>query len=136
MLAATPIGRPEDASGRLVTALSVAPVIAAEDTTRLRRLADRLGVTLAGKVVSYYEGVEEERGPGLLRDLRASLGMSVLLITHNLGVVSRMADRVVVMYAGHVLEQAPTAELLASPAHPYTIGLLGAVPQPRGRTGA
>jgi oligopeptide/dipeptide ABC transporter ATP-binding protein len=41
-----------------------------------------------------------------------------------------MADRVVVMYAGHVLEQAPTTELLASPAHPYTIGLLGAVPQP------
>jgi 16S rRNA (cytidine1402-2'-O)-methyltransferase len=79
MLAATPIGRPEDASGRLVTALSVAPVIAAEDTTRLRRLADRLGVTLAGKVVSYYEGVEEERGPGLLRDLRA--GRDVLLVT-------------------------------------------------------
>jgi 16S rRNA (cytidine1402-2'-O)-methyltransferase len=79
MLAATPIGRPEDASGRLVTALSVAPVIAAEDTTRLRRLADRLGVTLAGKVVSYYEGVEEERAPGLLRDLRA--GRDVLLVT-------------------------------------------------------
>jgi oligopeptide/dipeptide ABC transporter ATP-binding protein len=66
----------------------------------------------------------------LLRDLRASLGMSVLLITHDLGVVSRMADRVVVMYAGYVLEHAPTAELLASPAHPYTTGLLGAVPQP------
>jgi peptide/nickel transport system ATP-binding protein len=66
----------------------------------------------------------------LLRDLRASLGMSVLLITHDLGVVSAMADRVVVMYAGYVLEHAPTAELLASPAHPYTTGLLGAVPQP------
>jgi peptide/nickel transport system ATP-binding protein len=66
----------------------------------------------------------------LLRDLRSSLGMSVLLITHDLGVVSRMADRVVVMYAGHVLEQARTAELLSSPAHPYTTGLLGAVPQP------
>jgi peptide/nickel transport system ATP-binding protein len=66
----------------------------------------------------------------LLRELRASLGMAVLLITHDLSVVSRMADRVVVMYAGHVLEQAPTAQLLASPAHPYTTGLLGAVPQP------
>ena len=66
----------------------------------------------------------------LLNDLRTTLGMSVLLITHNLGVVSRMADRVIVMYAGHVLEQAPTAELLAAPAHPYTTGLLGAVPQP------
>jgi peptide/nickel transport system ATP-binding protein len=66
----------------------------------------------------------------LLRDLRASLGMSMLLITHDLSVVSRMADDVIVMYAGYVLEQAPTAELLASPAHPYTTGLLGAVPQP------
>ena len=56
--------------------------------------------------------------------------MSMLLITHDLGVVSRMADRVVVMYAGYVLEQAPTTEVLASPAHPYTTGLLGAVPQP------
>jgi 16S rRNA (cytidine1402-2'-O)-methyltransferase len=79
MLAATPIGRPEDASARLITALAAAPVIASEDTARLRRLADRLGVTLAGKVVSYYEGVEEERGPGLLRELRA--GRDVLLVT-------------------------------------------------------
>jgi peptide/nickel transport system ATP-binding protein len=67
---------------------------------------------------------------GLLSDLRTTLGMSVLLISHDLGVVSRMADHVIVMYAGHVLEQAPTAELLAAPAHPYTTGLLGAVPQP------
>jgi peptide/nickel transport system ATP-binding protein len=72
----------------------------------------------------------------LLRDLRASLGLSVLLITHDLGVVSRMADRVAVMYAGYVLEQAPTAELLASPAHPYTTGLLGAVPQPDSNAGS
>jgi 16S rRNA (cytidine1402-2'-O)-methyltransferase len=79
MLAATPIGRPEDASARLVAALAAAPVIAAEDTRRLRRLADRLGVTLAGAVVSYYEGVEEQRAPGLLDDLRA--GRDVLLVT-------------------------------------------------------
>jgi oligopeptide/dipeptide ABC transporter ATP-binding protein len=71
----------------------------------------------------------------LLRDLRTTLGMSVLLITHDLGVVSRMADRVIVMYAGHVLERAPTAELLAAPAHPYTTGLLGAVPQPGSSAG-
>ncbi|HEX3752440.1 MAG TPA: 16S rRNA (cytidine(1402)-2'-O)-methyltransferase [Streptosporangiaceae bacterium] len=79
MLAATPIGRPEDASARLVAALAAAPVIAAEDTRRLRRLADRLGVTPAGTVVSYYEGVEEQRAPGLLADLRA--GRDVLLVT-------------------------------------------------------
>jgi 16S rRNA (cytidine1402-2'-O)-methyltransferase len=79
ILAATPIGRPEDASARLVAALATAPVIAAEDTRRLRRLADQLGVTLAGTVVSYYEGVEAQRAPGLLADLRA--GRDVLLVT-------------------------------------------------------
>ena len=79
MLAATPIGRPEDASARLVAALSSAPVIAAEDTRRLRRLTGRLGVSPAGRVVSYYEGVEEDRGPKLLADLRA--GRDVLLVT-------------------------------------------------------
>ncbi len=79
MLAATPIGRPEDASARLVAALASAPVIAAEDTRRLRRLTDRLGVSPAGRVVSYYEGVEEDRGSKLLADLRA--GRDVLLVT-------------------------------------------------------
>ena len=66
----------------------------------------------------------------LLRDLRAALGMAVLLITHNLGVVGGLADRVLVMYAGHVLEEAATASLFAAPGHPYTTGLLGAVPRP------
>ena len=66
----------------------------------------------------------------LLRDLRGTLGMSVLLITHNLGVVGGLADRVLVMYAGHVLEEAPTADLFKAPGHPYTTGLLGAVPRP------
>jgi peptide/nickel transport system ATP-binding protein len=87
-------------------------------------------VLIADEPTTALDPTIEAQILSLLRDLRTSLGMSVLLITHNLGVVSRMADRVVVMYAGHVLEQAPTAELLASPAHPYTIGLLGAVPQP------
>jgi 16S rRNA (cytidine1402-2'-O)-methyltransferase len=79
MLAATPIGRPEDASARLVAALASAPVIAAEDTRRLRRLADQLAVALTGAVVSYYDGVEEQRAPRLLADLRA--GRDVLLVT-------------------------------------------------------
>ena len=79
LLAATPIGRPDDASARLVAALATVPVIAAEDTRRLRRLADRLGVTPAGHIVSYYEGVEDKRAPGLLADLRA--GRDVLLVT-------------------------------------------------------
>jgi peptide/nickel transport system ATP-binding protein len=66
----------------------------------------------------------------LLRELRARLGMAMLLITHNLGVVADIADRVLVMYAGHKIEEAPAARLFAAPQHPYTVGLLNAVPQP------
>jgi oligopeptide/dipeptide ABC transporter ATP-binding protein len=69
----------------------------------------------------------------LLRDLRRQFGLSLLLITHDVGVVSEMADRVAVMYCGRIVEQAPVAELLAAPAHPYTQGLLASVP--RGRAG-
>ena len=61
ILAAAPIGRPDDASGRLAAELAAAPVIAAEDTRRLRRLAGRLGVELTGRLVSYYEAVEAGR---------------------------------------------------------------------------
>lgn len=78
-LAATPIGRPDDASPRLVAALSSADVVAAEDTRRLKRLADDLGATVAGKVVSYFEGNERERTPELVAHLEA--GRSVLLVT-------------------------------------------------------
>ncbi|HXP21691.1 MAG TPA: 16S rRNA (cytidine(1402)-2'-O)-methyltransferase [Streptosporangiaceae bacterium] len=79
ILAAAPIGRTDDSSSRLATALEQAPVIAAEDTRRLRRLAAALGVTPAGRVVSYYEDVEVARGPALLAALAA--GEDVLLVT-------------------------------------------------------
>jgi peptide/nickel transport system ATP-binding protein len=65
----------------------------------------------------------------LMREVRDRLGTAIVLITHNLGVVADVADRVVVMYAGRKAEQAPVAELFARPQHPYTIGLLGAVPR-------
>jgi peptide/nickel transport system ATP-binding protein len=64
----------------------------------------------------------------LMRKLQAERGTSVVLITHDLGVVAEMAHRVAVMYGGQVVEQAPVAELFANPKHPYTIGLLGSVP--------
>jgi 16S rRNA (cytidine1402-2'-O)-methyltransferase len=79
ILAAAPIGRPEDASPRLAAALAQVPVIAAEDTRRLRRLAGALGVTMAGRVVAYYEAVEAARTPALLADL--ANGHDVLLLT-------------------------------------------------------
>jgi peptide/nickel transport system ATP-binding protein len=66
----------------------------------------------------------------LLRELRDRLGTAIVLITHNLGVVADLADRVVVMYAGRKAEEAPAEELFGHPQHPYTIGLLGAIPRP------
>ncbi|HEU5030170.1 MAG TPA: 16S rRNA (cytidine(1402)-2'-O)-methyltransferase [Spirillospora sp.] len=79
VLAAAPIGRAEDASVRLRNALADAPVIAAEDTRRLRRLAAGLGVELTGRVVSYYDQNEKARAAELLEDLLA--GRDVLVIT-------------------------------------------------------
>jgi oligopeptide/dipeptide ABC transporter ATP-binding protein len=64
----------------------------------------------------------------LLRDLQRRVGVSILLITHNMGVVAEMADDVAVLYAGRKVEAAPTPELLASPCHPYTRGLLNSIP--------
>jgi oligopeptide transport system ATP-binding protein len=65
----------------------------------------------------------------LIARLRRDLGTAVILITHDLGVVAGLADRILVMYAGHVAESAHTEELFANPRHPYTLGLLGAVPR-------
>ena len=65
----------------------------------------------------------------LLARLKAELGLAVLFITHNLGIVAQTADRVAVMYAGLMVEQAPTAELFRHPGHPYTVGLLNSVPR-------
>ncbi len=66
----------------------------------------------------------------LLRGLQAELGMSILIITHDLGIVAEMADDVAVMYASKVVEYAPVKELFANPLHPYTIGLFHARPDP------
>ncbi|WP_328535884.1 ABC transporter ATP-binding protein [Streptomyces sp. NBC_00344] len=68
----------------------------------------------------------------VLRSLRERLGTAIVLITHDLGVVADTADRVLVMYAGRAVEQAPVDELFAEPRHPYTRGLLGAVLTPGG----
>jgi oligopeptide/dipeptide ABC transporter ATP-binding protein len=65
----------------------------------------------------------------VLDRLRESHGMAVLLITHDLGIVAGRADRVAVMYAGQIVEEAPTATLFAAPSHPYTQGLFASVPR-------
>jgi peptide/nickel transport system ATP-binding protein/oligopeptide transport system ATP-binding protein len=66
----------------------------------------------------------------LLKDLQAEHGLTLLFISHNLAVVEHMADRVAVMYYGRIVEMAPRKELFARPLHPYTQGLLDAVPVP------
>jgi oligopeptide/dipeptide ABC transporter ATP-binding protein len=64
----------------------------------------------------------------LMRDIRRDHGTAILLITHDLGVVAELCDRVAVMYAGRVIEEAPTRDLFAQPKHPYTQGLLASLP--------
>ncbi|SKB05372.1 ABC transporter ATP-binding protein [Aeromicrobium choanae] len=71
----------------------------------------------------------------LIKDLAKERGMAVLFVTHDLGVVSETCDRMITMYAGRIVERGPVAEVLASPGHPYTAGLLAALPSPESRGG-
>jgi peptide/nickel transport system ATP-binding protein len=72
----------------------------------------------------------------LMQELKQRLGTAIILITHDLGVVAEMAQRVVVMYAGRKVEEAPVKALFARPLHPYTRGLMGAIPKLGSRHGA
>ena len=66
----------------------------------------------------------------LMADLRQDMGLAYLIITHNLALVRHVADRVVVLYLGRVVEHGPTAQVFATPAHPYTASLIAAEPKP------
>jgi oligopeptide transport system ATP-binding protein len=96
----------------IALALSCSPelIIADEPTTAL-------DVTIQAQIVE------------LVKRLQADLNTAVIWISHDLGVVARLADRVAVMYAGHIVETAPVDELYARPAHPYTRGLLNSLPR-------
>jgi oligopeptide transport system ATP-binding protein len=65
----------------------------------------------------------------LVKRLRDELGMTIIWITHDLGIIAGLAQRVIVMYGGYIIEEAPVMELYANPEHPYTIGLLGSLPR-------
>jgi oligopeptide transport system ATP-binding protein len=65
----------------------------------------------------------------LVKRLRDELGMAIIWITHDLGIIAGLADRVAVMYAGYIIEEAPVRELYTNPCHPYTLGLLGSLPR-------
>jgi oligopeptide/dipeptide ABC transporter ATP-binding protein len=104
-------GQAQRAMIAMMLAMNPEIIIADEPTTAL-------DVTIQAQILN------------LLRDLRSRLGAAVILITHDLGVVAEMADRVAVMYAGEIVEQADVKTLFAHPQHPYTRGLIGAIPTP------
>jgi oligopeptide/dipeptide ABC transporter ATP-binding protein len=108
---------PHQLSGGLKQRAMIALALAAEpDLVIADEPTTALDATVQGEVLD------------LLRDLRQRFKLSLLLITHDLGVVAQMADRVAVMYAGRVVEEAPVDRLFAAPAHPYTQGLLACIP--------
>ena len=92
-------------------------------------LACRPSVLVADEPTTALDVTIQEQILRLIRTLRDEHGTSVLLITHDLGVVAGLADRVAVMYAGRIVEQASTTEILGSPRHPYTAGLLASIPR-------
>ncbi|HET6447462.1 MAG TPA: ABC transporter ATP-binding protein [Conexibacter sp.] len=92
-------------------------------------LANEPRVLIADEPTTALDVTVQKQILALLRRLRDELGMAMVLITHDLGVVAETADEVAVMYAGRIVEQAPAAELFAAPQHPYTWGLLRSMPR-------
>jgi oligopeptide/dipeptide ABC transporter ATP-binding protein len=108
---------PHQLSGGLRQRAMIALAIAAEPSLVIADEATTaLDVTVQAEILD------------LLREMRRSFNLSLLLITHDLAVVSEMADRVAVMYAGRIVEHAPASALFADPAHPYTRGLIASIP--------
>ncbi len=93
-------------------------------------LVRRPKILLADEITTALDVTVQAQVIRLLADLRGKIDASVVLITHDLGVVSEICDRVVVMYAGNVVEIAGVDELFANPLHPYTQGLLASIPRP------
>ena len=92
-------------------------------------LAGEPDILLADEPTTALDATVQDQILTLLADLNRETGTALVLITHNMGVVARACERVLVMYGGTVVEDGPTAEVLARPRHPYTAGLLAAVPR-------
>ena len=94
-------------------------------------LANNPSLLIADEPTTALDVTTQAQVLDLLRRLRRDHGSSIILITHDMGVISQLADRVLVMYAGRAVEQGPKAEVFHRPQHPYTWGLLGSVPRAR-----
>lgn len=99
-----------------------------------RALAPRPSFIVADEPVSALDVSVKAQIINLLSDLKSRLGLTILFISHDLAVVQHIADRVAVMYLGHIMEMAATREFFNSPSHPYTLALLEAIPMPDPRT--
>ena len=93
-------------------------------------LANKPKLLIADEPTTALDATVQAQVMELLRRLKREEGLTLLLITHNMGLVAEMCDRVAVMYAGHIVEEAPVVELFRHPMHPYTRALLRAVPDP------
>ena len=98
-------------------------------------LASRPSILVADEPTTALDVTIQAQILDLLAEVRNQFGMSIILVTHNLGIVSEMADRVCVMYAGRIVETAPVRELIDHPRHPYASALLAAVPKLGGTHG-
>ncbi|RWI50268.1 MAG: ABC transporter ATP-binding protein [Mesorhizobium sp.] len=92
-------------------------------------VANNPAVLIADEPTTALDVTVQDQIMGLLRDLNRTAGTSILLISHNLAVVASLCSRIIVMYAGRVVEEAPTATVFAAPEHPYTWSLLRSVPR-------
>ena len=100
-----------------------------------RALATQPAVVVADEPVSALDVSVRAQVLNLLADLQARFGLALMLISHDLAVVEQLADEVVVLYLGRVVESAPASNLFANPQHPYTVSLLSAVPRPVPKSG-
>jgi len=108
---------PHEYSGGMLQRAMIAQALAGEpDVLVADEPTTALDVTIQAQILD------------ILRDLQAEIDMTILLITHNLGVIARMCDRVGVMYAGEIVERGTLADIFDNPVHPYTQGLLGSIP--------
>jgi oligopeptide/dipeptide ABC transporter ATP-binding protein len=96
-------------------------------------LSCRPKVLIADEPTTALDVTIQRQIVGLVKDLQAELGTAIIWITHDLALVAGLVDRVAVMYAGSIVEEAPVEELYARPRHPYTVGLLGSMPSLTGR---